>query len=155
MESTRPTELVEPVRKSVLVEASVEHAFHVFTERMAEWWPARTHSVHEDRAETVGLEPRVGGVLYEIGPGGREPWGTITAWEPPHRLAYTWHPGHAVEEATEVEVRFTPQGGATLVELEHRGWEARGARAAERRAGYDTGWELVLARFAAAAREPA
>jgi len=151
MESTQPTQRIEPVRKSVVVEATVEHAFRVFTERIGEWWPVKTHSVHEEHADTAGLEPRLGGALYELWSGGREEWGTITVWEPPHRLVHTWHPGHGLEEATEVEVRFSPQGGSTLVELEHRGWEARGARGAEIRAGYDSGWARILELYVAAA----
>ena len=144
---TRPTQRIEPVRKSVVVEAPVEHAFRVFTERIGEWWPVKTHSVHEEQAETAVLEPRLGGAVYELWPGGREEWGTITVWEPPRRLTCTWHPGHGLEEATEVEVRFNPRDGSTLVELEHRGWEARGGRAAEIRGYYDEGWKPVLARY--------
>ena len=54
--------------------------------------------------------------------------------------------------AQEVEVRFSADGGGTLVELEHRGWQKLGARAAEARAGYDEGWTVVLGEhFAAAA----
>ncbi|HEU4449371.1 MAG TPA: SRPBCC domain-containing protein [Gaiellaceae bacterium] len=151
MESTKPTQRIEPVRKRVLVEAPVEHAFRVFTERIGEWWPVRTHSVHEDLAETAVLEPRLGGALVEVWRDGREQWGTVTVWEPPRRLVYTWHPGYSVTEATEVEVRFTPQEGSTLVELEHRGWEARGERAAQIRANYESGWDPVLARYEAAA----
>ena len=150
MESTQPTQRIQPVRKSVVVAATVEHAFRVFTERIGEWWPVKTHSVHEEHAETAGLEPRLGGAVYELWPGGREQWGEVTAWEPPRRLVFTWHPGHAVAEATEVEVRFSAQGGSTLVELEHRGWETRGEKAAAIRASYDTGWDPVLARYAEA-----
>ena len=150
MQSTHQAQRIEPVRKSVTVNAPVEHAFAVFTERMGEWWPL-SHSVHEELAERAGLEPRLGGEIYELWRDGREPWGTITAWEPPHRLVYTWHPGHDVAEATEVEVRFTPRDDSTLVELEHRGWEARGARAAEIRERYDEGWDPVLERYVAAA----
>ena len=51
---------------------------------------------------------------------------------------------------TEVEVRFTPDGAGTLVELEHRGWERAGESGAKSRDGYDGGWNLVLARYAAA-----
>ena len=151
MESTQPTQRIAPVRKSVVVDAPVEHAFRVFTERIGEWWPVKTHSVHKERAETAGFEPRLGGAVYELWPGGREEWGTITVWEPPDRFVLTWHPSHGLEEATEVEVRFGAQGGSTLVELEHRGWEARGERAAAVREAYDTGWDPVLAGYAEAA----
>ena len=151
MESTQPTQRIAPVLKSVVVETSVDHAFRVFTERIGEWWPVKTHSVHEELADTAGLEPKLGGSLFELWRDGRESWGEVTVWEPPHRLVFTWHPGHGLEEATEVEVRFAAQGGSTLVELEHRGWEARGEKAADVRAAYDTGWEPVLARYAEAA----
>ena len=148
MESTQETQRVEPLRKRVVVDAPLEHAFRVFTERTGEWWPVKTHSVHEELAADAIFEARLGGSFYEVWRDGREEWGTITVWEPPHRLVFTWHPGLQPEETTEVEVRFTAQGGSTLVELEHRGWEARGERAAEIRAGYDSGWPRVLARYA-------
>src|SRR5919109_1461605 len=151
MESTQPTERIAPVRKRVVVDAPVEHAFRVFTEQIGEWWPGKTHSVHKEEAQIAGLEPRLGGAVYELWPGGREEWGTITVWEPPRRLVYTWHPSHGLDESTEVEIRFSAQDGSTLVELEHRGWEARGAKAAEVRNDYDSGWEAVLARYAEAA----
>ena len=133
------------------MDAPVDHAFRVFTERLGEWWPLRGHSIHDDLADEAGLEPRLGGAIYEVWRDGRENWGEITAWEPPHRLVFTWHPGRTAAEATEVEVRFSARGSSTLVELEHRGWEARGARAEEIRAGYDEGWGSVLERYAKAA----
>jgi uncharacterized protein YndB with AHSA1/START domain len=148
MESTQPTQRIAPVRKSVVVDAPVEHAFRVFTERTGEWWPVQTHSVHKELAQQAGLEPRLGGAVFELWRGGRESWGEVTVWEPPHRLAFTWRPGLPAAETTEVEVRFREQDGSTLVELEHRGWEARGERAAESRASYETGWDPVLARYA-------
>jgi uncharacterized protein YndB with AHSA1/START domain len=150
MESTQPTQRIAPVRKSVVVDAPVEHAFRVFTERFGEWWPVKTHSVHEELAETAGLEPRLGGAVFELWRDGRESWGEVTAWEPPHRLVFTWHPGMPAEETTEVEVRFSTHEGSTVVELEHRGWEARGEKAEAMRAGYETGWDPVLARYAEA-----
>jgi uncharacterized protein YndB with AHSA1/START domain len=140
--------IVEPVRKSVVVDAPVEHAFRVFTERMGEWWPVERYSVHEELATEAGLEPGLGGAVFEVWRDGRETWGEITLWEPPHRLAFTWRPGLPPEEATEVDVRFTAQGESTLVELEHRGWEARGDRAVEARAAYENGWPAVLERYA-------
>ena len=74
-------------------------------------------------------------------------WGTVTQWEPPHRVAFTWHPGTPEAEATLVEVTFTQGGpGSTVVRLVHSGWERRpdGASARE---GYDSGWEPVIGRF--------
>jgi hypothetical protein len=58
-----------------------------------------------------------------------------------------WHvnPDRA---GTEVEVRFSDEGGRTRVDLEHRGFE-NVAGGAEMRAGYDPGWDAVLARFVA------
>ncbi len=148
---TTETTRVEPVRKTITVDASVEHAFEVFTQRMGEWWPAKTHSAHKELAHEAGLEPRLGGAIFELWRDGRENWGEITVWEPPHRLVFTWHPGLLLEETTEVEVRFAADGDSTVVELEHRGWEARGDRAADVRADYDQGWIGVLEHYAKAA----
>jgi hypothetical protein len=36
-----------------------------------------------------------------------------------------------------------------MVRLEHRGWERLGDRASVARSGYETGWPVVLGRFAA------
>lgn len=141
---------LEPVRKAVTVDASVEHAFMVFTERMGDWWPIHTHSVHTEDALGAGMETREGGTIFELWQEGREVWGEITTWDPPYRLVFTWHPGLDVGETTEVEVRFSSRGNVTVVELEHRGWEARGERAAEVRSNYDSGWVKTLDRFAAA-----
>src|SRR6516165_8870055 len=72
----------------------------------------------------------------------------ITGWEPPHRVAFTWHAGTPEAEATRIEVTFTQDGpGSTVVELVHSGWERRpdGASARE---GYNSGWEPVIGRFA-------
>ena len=41
---------------------------------------------------------------------------------------------------TEVEVRFSPDGDGTRVELEHRGWEQYPTGGADERGSYDTGW---------------
>ena len=77
--------------------------------------------------------------------------GWVTAWEPPARLVLKWHPGSTPAEAQEVELRFTETPGGTRVDLEHRGWDALGARSAEAREGYDNGWEGVFVELYAAA----
>jgi uncharacterized protein YndB with AHSA1/START domain len=141
------------LRKTIEVAAAPDRAFRLFTEGIAGWWPVRTHSVGEDRAETVIFEPGVGGRIYERTLDGDEHvWGTVTAWEPPGRVVFTWHPGRGPDTEQDVEVRFEPSGTGTRVELVHTGWERLGDRAAAFRENYDGGWDIVLGeRFAAAA----
>ncbi len=46
-------------------------------------------------------------------------------------------------------MRFSPDGGGTRLDLEHRYWERLGEPGIDTRDGYDTGWDTVLGRFAA------
>jgi uncharacterized protein YndB with AHSA1/START domain len=116
---------------------------------MARWWPLQSHSVGEGASETVVMEGRVGGRIVERIRGGRESvWGTVTAWDPPRRVAFTWHPGAEPATAQDVEVRFTAEGDRTRVDLEHRGFERLGALARRARRGYPLGWAYVLGLYA-------
>jgi len=74
----------------------------------------------------------------------------IPAWEPPRRVAFTWHPGDEPERAQDVEVRFMSEGGgaATRVDLEHSGFERLGALAKRAHRGYPIGWAYVLGLYA-------
>ncbi len=140
-----------PIRKSVTVSAPPEKAFRRFTAEMASWWPLASHSVGQRDTETVTMEGRPGGRIVERIRGGREcVWGTITAWEPPRRVAFTWHPGDDPARAQDVEVRFTPQGegSATRVDLEHEGFERLGALAKRAHRGYPLGWAYALGLYA-------
>jgi uncharacterized protein YndB with AHSA1/START domain len=141
------------VRKTLNVRCSTEDAFRVFTEEVGTWWPfQKVHSVAEGDVETVILESGVGGRFYERTKNGDEHlWGTVLIWDPPHRLAYSWHPGRGEETSQQVEITFTSVGAGTRVELVHTGWERLGDRIAETIASYDTGWDTVLGRFAEAA----
>src|SRR5215213_10303126 len=95
------------ITKSVIVRQTAEEAFELFTTGIARWWPVKTHSVAQDNADTVVLEPREGGRFYERTRDGDEHlWGTVTAWEPPRRLACTWHPGRDEETGQEIELLF-------------------------------------------------
>jgi uncharacterized protein YndB with AHSA1/START domain len=143
---------IAPVVRSVDVDAPVDKAFLVFTERIGEWWPLQAHGIFEDKAETCVLEGRVGGRLYERSVDGDEgQWGTVTAYEPPTRLVLSWHPNLDRPAPTEIEVTFTPLGEGTHVELVHRGWEVLGDVALEARDSYDGGWPETLRCYAAAA----
>ncbi len=88
-----------------------------------------------------------GGQIIERGPDGTTSlWGTVTRWEPPGALAFSWHPGQPAERASQVQITFAAADGQTLVTLEHAGWEAFDDPAAAR-AEYDQGWPMVLDRF--------
>ena len=147
------TGTIEPVVVAVEVRRGVEDAFGVFTNEIASWWPVADHSVVADEVEAVVLEGRVGGRLYERWrDGGESDWGRVVAWEPPSRLVLSWSPNPERSATTEVEVRFTALApGHTRVELEHRGWERLGDRAAEIRDNYREGWPGVLGSFATTA----
>lgn len=143
---------IEPVRKSVTVPAATQRAFELFTAHIQEWWPLHTHSVGAGQAVGVAFGDCPGAEIIEtLADGSTSVWGTITGWEPPHRVAFTWHPGHPEAEATQVEVTFAEDGpGSTVVRLVHSGWERR-ADGASAREGYDSGWEPVIGSFARAA----
>jgi len=140
------------VEKSVTVSVPVERAFEVFTAEIGTWWPLRTHAVDTERSETVVMEGRVGGRLYERTPSGEEHvWGTLVAWEPPNRIVYSWHPGRGEETAQEVEITFSPEAEGTRVDIRHYGWEKLGDRLEETIASYNEGWDKVIAVYARAA----
>ena len=139
--------ILEVIRKTVTVDCAVEKAFRVFTADAITWWPVETHSIHESVNQIV-FEPKVGGAVYEVGTNGeRGHWATVLAWEPPHRLVLAWNILEREGDLTEVEVRFRPQGEATRIELEHRGWENVQLDGPAKRANYETGWDAVLGKY--------
>ena len=141
---------IEAVRKERTLACSPERAFRAFTEEMAAWWPLVTHSVGGEDAVGVTVDGRVGGEITEqLRDGSTSVWGTITAWDPPRRLAFTWHAGTDPGQATAVEVTFEPAGDGCRLTLVHRGWERR-PDGVDMRRSYDGGWDLVLERYASA-----
>jgi uncharacterized protein YndB with AHSA1/START domain len=151
---TMSTPSVEPVVRVVEVACDVDHAFVVFTERISDWWPLHTHSIHQEHAATCRIEPEPGGEMYELSDTGqREHWADVTAWEPPHRLVLAWRVNPEAPAETEIEVRFEETApGRTRVELVHRNWELLGPElAVPARDSYQDGWGPILARYAEAA----
>ena len=146
----------EPVRHAVTVSLALEDAWRLFTTDTGRWWPFDSHSIHGGETTNVEWEPRVGGEVREVTADGRTAhWAEVLAWEPPHRLVLAWRVGSRDRAATEVEVRFAPDGDGTRVQLEHRGWERLGRDAAELRDSYREGWPLVLGGFEALGSETA
>lgn len=139
------------VRRSIVVEAPVQHTFSVFTEGIGTWWD-RGHHLLADAFDHMVFEPRVGGHIVDVAVDGSEcRWSRVLAYDPPSRIVFSWDINlqwqleSDPERTSEIEVRFMPlDAGRTQVDLEHRhldrhglGWEAmRDA------VGSPNGWSL-------------
>lgn len=146
--------ILEPVRHELELPLSAAEAFALFTQDIARWWPFKGHSCSGGEAQQVLFEPRVGGAVVEVAKSGqRHPWGTLTAWDPPHRLVMTWHPAQPADRATQLEVRFEDIGGGSRLLLVHDGWQVRGDDAPQVRESYREGWETVLGCLVTLAKE--
>jgi uncharacterized protein YndB with AHSA1/START domain len=146
------------VRRQIVVQAPIERAFAVFTERFGDFKPREHNMLGVAIAQTV-FEPKVGGHIYDRGVDGSEcRWARVLAFEPPDRVVFSWDisPQWQVEtepdNSSEVEVTFVAESPQrTRVELEHRhidrhgpGWQALSDGVA-----HDEGWPLYLQRYAA------
>jgi uncharacterized protein YndB with AHSA1/START domain len=145
------------VRRSIVVNAPIDRAFSVFTERFSDFKPPEHNMLGVPIAETV-FESHVGGHIYDRGTDGSEcRWARVLAFEPPNRVVVSWDisPYWQVEtdpeRASEVEVRFVAETpDRTRIELEHRnldrhgpGWEGVRDGVAD-----EGGWPTYLARYA-------
>ena len=146
------------VRREIVVDAPIDKAFTVFTDRFGDFKPPEHNLLRVPIAETV-FEPKVGGNIVDRGEDGSEcRWARILAYDPPHRVVFSWDIGPTwqietnPDQTSEVEVTFTAETpDRTRVELEHRhidrhgpGWESVRDGIAE-----DQGWPLYLDRYAA------
>jgi len=145
------------VRQEIVVNAPLVRAFSVFTDRFGDFKPPEHNLLPVPIAETV-FEPKVGGHIYDRGTDGSQcRWARILAYDPPHRVVFSWDIGPTwqvesdPERTSEVEVIFTAETpDRTRVELEHRhldrhgpGWES-----VRDGVGHDQGWPLYLDRYA-------
>jgi hypothetical protein len=134
---------VPPIRREILVDTDPATAFEVFTDRLGQWWPLAELSVYGADAT---VEFTDGQIIERSADGQATVWGTVTRWEPPDAVGFSWHPGQPAESASHVEVTFAAAAGQTRVRLEHSGWEAF-TDPAVARAEYDHGWPMVLDRY--------
>lgn len=120
-----------PIVVAIEVGAGAERVFELLTDpgALVRWWP--------DVAE---LEPRIGGrvrLVFEV----NEVTGSVTRFEPPHVLAFTWAPPGRPDVETEVAFTLAEVAPARCrVEVVHRGWE----HAPELRPAHDLGWRHYL-----------
>ncbi|SFD15157.1 SRPBCC family protein [Streptomyces aidingensis] len=151
MDTAKVEELVAEVRLPV----GAAEAFERFTDGLQQWWPPEFSWSGADGLERIGIEQRVGGALYEYGPGGlRWDWGRVLAWEPPRRLVFSWQigpdrvPVPRAENASEVTVTFTPdRDDSTLVRVRHGHWDRHGDAGPPYREAFARAWPLALARL--------
>jgi uncharacterized protein YndB with AHSA1/START domain len=128
-------------RVSVTVPVPPAEAFLIYAERQIEWQPPG--HLHVKDPESITMEPWAGGRYYERGTDGTEVVrGTVTAWDPPRRLAVTWRvgpgwqPAPDDEHASVIVVEFNPVGPDstevvfTYTHLERHGEMAAALRAA-------------------------
>ena len=146
------------VRRQIVVEAPLDKAFAVFTERFGDFKPPEHNLLASPIAETV-FEPRVGGSIFDRGEDGSEcHWARVLVYEPPQRVVFSWDIGPTWQVETEpdhtseVEVTFTAEGpDRTRVDLEHRNLERHGPgwESVSGGVGHEQGWTLYLDRYAA------
>jgi len=138
---------VPPIVKSVTVRAAPARAFALFAEDFARWWPISRIHTGPDPVDCT-LEPRIGGRVFERSADGREtPWGTVLAYDPPHRLAFSWVVELPAGQEQLIEIRFTAEASGTRIELTHSGWEQLGAAASSLRERYNRGWGTVFEQY--------
>jgi DNA-binding transcriptional ArsR family regulator/uncharacterized protein YndB with AHSA1/START domain len=134
-EGEEPMQPELKVTKSIVVDVRPTRAFAFFLDQ-ERWWPIATHHMAEPPGETAVLEPFVGGRWYERARDGSETdWGTVLAFEPPHRILLSWRMSADwtyepdPDRASEIEVTFLPEGRVcTRVVYEHRHLERYGDR---------------------------
>ncbi|MGR6318338.1 SRPBCC family protein [Micromonospora soli] len=155
---TTDTDPTTAVRASVRVEAPPERAFEVFTAGIDRWWN-RSHHVQPGTLNKIGVEPRVGGGLWEENDAGDVcVWGRVLTWDPPRTFAFSWliGPDWGIPApdapGSRVTVTFTPEGAGTRVDLVHDRLDAHGPgwESVRDGVGSDGGWPGGLREYAAA-----
>lgn len=105
------------ITKSVYIDAPPETVFPYLTdpERMVRWC-----------GDSVELQPESGGVFKIVFEGGVVSEGWYEVVDPPRRVVFTiGMTGTAVPPGgSRVEIRLTPEGEGTRLDLEHRGFDA-------------------------------
>jgi uncharacterized protein YndB with AHSA1/START domain len=145
------TTTIAPIKKEVLVAASQETAFNVFTQKMDLWWP-RTHHVGSCPMTETVLEPGINGRWYSKHEDGSEVnVGQVLVWDPFSRLMLNWQINGDFQYTptlrSEVEVQFIAEGPKqTRVKFEHRDLDqlTGGAKVIE---SMDEGWGLIMSLY--------
>ena len=124
--------MTSKVYVALRVRATPERAFAAFVEEIGAWWRPSALFQTTPRPGRLSFEPGEDGRLIETREGGKVfEIGRIRAWEPPHRLIFSWRQANFPPDLhTEVEVGFEAVGEETRVSIEHRGFDRVPAGAA-------------------------
>jgi hypothetical protein len=120
----------DKIRVQTFVRVGQRDAFDVFTLELDAWWrQGPAYRVGGKHVGPMHLEPKLGGRVFQAyGPlqDRLHEIGTITAWDPPARFAFTWRGINfkPSDSDTTVEVWFEATADGTRVILEHRGFAA-------------------------------
>jgi len=139
---------MESIKKELVVEASQETAFRVFTEQMDAWWP-KTHHIGKTPMVHSIIEGRKEGRWYSTHEDGSEAnVGKVLVWDPYGRLVLVWQVNgnfqHEPDLHSEVELLFLEEGPTTTrIKFEHRDIEKLrgGAKVIDDMA---QGWSMIL-----------
>ena len=139
--------MTDSIIKSVDLKAPIDRVWQAVSDpvQFGEWFRVAIETPF------VAGQPATGFILHK----GMEHvrWTvTVTAIEPPHRFAFTWHPyavdpdvDYSTEEPTTVEFRLEPHGQGTRLTVTESGFdkvpEARRATALRMNTG---GWEAQV-----------
>jgi len=128
------------------VNATPERAFEAFVGEIGQWWRPSMLFETTPRPGMLSFEPGPQGRLIETRASGKVfEIGKVRAWEPPHRLVFSWRQANfPLDLHTEVEVCFEAVGEETRVSIEHHGFDQVPAGAA--RHGFPD--EVLLMRLA-------
>lgn len=147
--------VIESTGGAVVVAPATDEAFRLFTAGFGRWWPPEFSWSGAELLADIGMEPEVGGALWEYGPYRlRWDWGRILTWQPGELLEFTWQIGAdrvPVPDPTRagaVRVDFAPHRAGTRVEVVHGGWERHGAGGAAYRDDFAMAWPYALGRYA-------
>lgn len=141
---------LSPIRFSLDLACSPEHAFAVFTGRIGEWWSPR-YTSNPETLDTVVIEPVAGGRVFERHRDGDEfDWGHVVACVPGQSLVYSSTLAQDPAHPSEIAVTFSPRGTGSRFDFEHRGWDEanEGFRSKFR------DWPALLGRFAELTQAP-
>jgi uncharacterized protein YndB with AHSA1/START domain len=120
---------------AIRVNATPARAFAAFTEEIGQWWrPNALFEFTRGQSGVLSFEPGSKGRLIETYEDGTVfVIGEVRIWDPPRRLVVSWRQASfAVDQDTELHVRFEPVDEQTRVTVEHFGWDTIPRRHAAR-----------------------